>query len=441
MPINSVLKPDLPRSQALRSQIESALASRFAGALTPAPRTIREVATTGIAEIDAMLSGGLPVGAISELVGPECSGRMSTALAFAAQRTNEGRVVAWVDVGDGFDPESAAANGVGLSQLLWVRCSEAVAFRTQSEKTNQKSAFLESPLVTRDTRDDKRLQPRTVTRIQHGCAGQHPRSEVKGMDAAIEKLLHVDPPSNKYGFFTPPSLNQPLEVRKSGNTKSKTRPFGSVTRNEQVSTDRQSSVRSKYVVEHNPSDCEAFCPRCAEAAYGPRPKPTEHKLIEPAAGAFNAQLRFRPRSEQKPWTRFDQALRATDLLLQAGGFSAIVLDLGGIAPEHVARIPLASWFRFRQAADVSRTSLLVLSQTTCAKSSAAVVLQFGDLAVSGSTVVDSVRFEAGSSRQRFAPASFAPAAPRVFDMATTRKPPQATWQSGTYSPVREETGG
>ena len=142
MSANSALKPDLPRSQALRSQIETALASRFAGALTPAPRTIREVATTGIPEIDAMLSGGLTVGAISELVGPECSGRMTTALAFAAQRTTEGRVIAWVDGCDAFDPESAAANGVALSELLWVRCSEAVAPRNQPQKTNHKSAFL-----------------------------------------------------------------------------------------------------------------------------------------------------------------------------------------------------------------------------------------------------------------------------------------------------------
>jgi hypothetical protein len=35
----------------------------------------------------------------------------------------------------------------------------------------------------------------------------------------------------------------------------------------------------------------------------------------------------------------DSALRATDLLLHAGGFSAIVLDLGSIAPEYALRIP------------------------------------------------------------------------------------------------------
>ena len=74
--------------------------------------------------MDALLDGGLPVGAISEVTGPESSGRTSLALAFLAQRTREGQVCAWVDVTDAFDPESAAASGVALRQLLWVRCQE-----------------------------------------------------------------------------------------------------------------------------------------------------------------------------------------------------------------------------------------------------------------------------------------------------------------------------
>jgi hypothetical protein len=82
-----------------------------------------------------------------------------------------------------------------------------------------------------------------------------------------------------------------------------------------------------------------------------------------------------PGKTAKPWARLDQALRATDLLLQAGGFAAIVLDLGSTAPEHGARIPLATWFRFRQAADRTRCSLLVLAQEPLAQSSAAVVLE------------------------------------------------------------------
>ena len=60
----------MPSAAALRLDIEHCLERRFPAALTPAPRTIREVAATGIAEVDALLDGGLPVGAISELTGP-----------------------------------------------------------------------------------------------------------------------------------------------------------------------------------------------------------------------------------------------------------------------------------------------------------------------------------------------------------------------------------
>src|ERR1039458_7069037 len=186
-------------ASALRLEIEHALERSFPAALTPAQRTIRETASTGITEVDALLDGGLPVGAIGEINGPASSGRTTLVLSFLAQRTAVGQVCAWVDSDDAFDPESAAANGVNLRQLLWVRC------------------------------------------------------------------------------------------RKAG-----------------------SQIRDKQAT--------------------------------------------------KPWTQLDQALRATDLLLQAGGFAAIVLDLGDTAAEHARRIPLATWFRFRQAADRARTSLVVLAQ-------------------------------------------------------------------------------
>jgi hypothetical protein len=72
------------------------------------------------------MEGRFPLGAISEMTGPQSSGRTSLVLAFLAQRTHENQVVAWVDAEDAFDPESAAANGVSLRQLLWVRCRNAL---------------------------------------------------------------------------------------------------------------------------------------------------------------------------------------------------------------------------------------------------------------------------------------------------------------------------
>src|SRR5580704_12017481 len=125
----------MPSAAALRLEIEHALERRFPAALTPAPRTIREVAATGIAAVDELMGGGLPVGAISELTGTASSGRTSLALAFVARRTAEARACAWVDVNDALDPESAAANGVRLRQLLWMRCRDEGTARFAAGQT------------------------------------------------------------------------------------------------------------------------------------------------------------------------------------------------------------------------------------------------------------------------------------------------------------------
>ncbi len=249
----------MPSAAALRRQIELALESRIPSALTPVPATVREVAATGIDAVDRLLDGGLPVGAISEMVGPASSGRTTLALKFLAARTGEGRYCAWVDADDSLDPESAAANGVKLGQLLWIRCSDAAGDRMR-----------------------------------------------------------------------------------------------------------------------------------------------------------------RPVRDGKPWTRLDQALRATDLLLQSGGFAAIVLDLGETAPEHGSRIPLATWFRFRQAADRTRACLVVLGRVGYAQSSAAVALECLPLEAesAGARVLSGFRFSLRRERQRSMPG-----------MAGMRKPPASTWSA------------
>lgn len=75
-----------------------------------------------------------------------------------------------------------------------------------------------------------------------------------------------------------------------------------------------------------------------------------------------------------PWSRIEQALKATDLLLQAGGFGAIMLDMSDVLPQHTRRIPLTTWYRFRLAAEQARTALIFLTQSPCANSCAALVL-------------------------------------------------------------------
>jgi hypothetical protein len=195
----------------LRAQIESALAPRVPVVFSTGAQVSKPLQATGIAALDHLLGGGLPIGAVCEIFGPECSGRTSVALSFLAQVTGQGSACAWIDVADALDPESAAACGVDLQRLLWVRCAENAAAK--------------------------------------------------------------------------------------------------------------------------------------------------------------------PRAKGKPWSRLDQALRAADLVLQAGGFGAVVFDIGAVAPEHALRVPLASWFRFRQAAERSQSTFLLLSQISCAKSCSAVQLK------------------------------------------------------------------
>jgi recombination protein RecA len=99
----------------IRIQVESALAHKIPSALTPPVRVVRPVAPTGIGPLDALVQGGLPIGAITELVGEVCSGRMSLALSFLSQVTAAEKVCAWIDASNTFNP--AAASGAGDTQI------------------------------------------------------------------------------------------------------------------------------------------------------------------------------------------------------------------------------------------------------------------------------------------------------------------------------------
>ena len=73
--------------------------------------------------------------------------------------------------------------------------------------------------------------------------------------------------------------------------------------------------------------------------------------------------------------RLEQALKATDLLLQGGGFGLVIVDLADVPPQAARRIPLTSWFRFRRAVENTRTVLLVIEQEPYAKTCASLVVK------------------------------------------------------------------
>jgi hypothetical protein len=222
----------------LRAQIESVLAPRVPVVFSTGTQTSKPLQATGIAALDRLLGGGLPIGTVCEVFGPECSGRTSVALSFLVQVTHQGSACAWIDVADSLDPQSASASGIDLARLLWVRCTEGEAIK-------------------------------------------------------------------------------------------------------------------------------------------------------------------RPRG-RRPWSRLDQALRAADLVLQAGGFGAVVFDMGSVVPEHALRVPLASWFRFRQAAERTQSTFLLLSQISCAKSCSAVQLRLDRIATrhENHTVLSGLQFQAELVRDR-----------------------------------------
>jgi hypothetical protein len=78
------------------------------------------------------------------------------------------------------------------------------------------------------------------------------------------------------------------------------------------------------------------------------------------------------------WVRcqnIDQALRAMDLLIQAGGFGMVAVDLSDVPTKTVRQVPLNAWFRFRRAVEDTPTILLLLEQEPHAKTCASLVLR------------------------------------------------------------------
>ena len=164
----------MPTAAHLRAEIEAALAHRIPSALTPAPRIFRSVVATGIGSLDQVLEGGLPVGAITEIAGPECSGRTSLALSFLAGVTQAAKVCAWIDVSDTLAPESATAAGVDLERLLWVRCGVSTRRRTQ--------LILQGGFIL----SGKYLVPPPITKGLHGggfATGMDRRKNVGGFSS------------------------------------------------------------------------------------------------------------------------------------------------------------------------------------------------------------------------------------------------------------------
>ena len=297
---------------------------------------VRPVVPSGIESLDAVLRGGFPIGAVTEVTGPECSGRTSLAHSFVARVIESGKVAAWIDVSDTFDPASAAAAGIDLRRLLWVRCGVPNLTTTQQ--------------VTKFELPETYLAPAAPKKGLHGGGcGTHPRQEAKGLSHAVSGLLQADPLS----------------------------------------------------------------PRCAEPQRKARPTSDLCSRFQPVVSPVRSP------SALGPYQRIEQGLKSADLILQSGGFGAIVLDLGSIAPEFVSRVELGTWHRYRVAAERTQSSIVLLTQYVCAKSSAELLLRLhpAEPLRDEATVFSGMQQKAEVARHRFQE--------RESNVLSIRKPPQS----------------
>jgi hypothetical protein len=210
--------------------------------IRPSPET----ASSGIRQVDA-LTGGLPRGCLTEVSGADSSGRTSLMLCALAAATRREEICALIDVSDAFDPYSAAAAGVDLGRLLWVRCGSHAQASALSRRRRQPASLQE-----------------------------------------WERRRMEDP--------------------------------------------------------------------------------------------------------------VEQALRATDLLLQSSGFGMVAIDLAGTAPKMARRIPLTTWFRFRRAVENTPAILLVIGVEFCTQSCASLAVELSRQKTSRQSSVVSRKQAVFSSR-------------------------------------------
>jgi recombination protein RecA len=77
-----------------------------------------ETISTGALTLDLALGGGIPKGRITEIYGPESSGKTTLTLHIIAEAQKKGGIAAFIDAEHALDPEYAKKIGVDLDNLL-----------------------------------------------------------------------------------------------------------------------------------------------------------------------------------------------------------------------------------------------------------------------------------------------------------------------------------
>ncbi len=101
------------------SQIDKQYGNGAVMMLGQAPQTRIETISTGSILIDQALGvGGLPVGRVIEIYGPEASGKSTLALHIIAQAQRKGGICAFIDAEHAMDSDYTAGLGININDLI-----------------------------------------------------------------------------------------------------------------------------------------------------------------------------------------------------------------------------------------------------------------------------------------------------------------------------------
>ncbi len=103
----------------------------------PRPHDLPRLGLLVLPTLDAILGGGLPCGAITEIFGGVSSGRTTIAQTLISTVTHAGEFAAWIDLPNAFDPDCARTAGIDLERMLWVSPVDRIgAFRAAEQVVN-----------------------------------------------------------------------------------------------------------------------------------------------------------------------------------------------------------------------------------------------------------------------------------------------------------------
>lgn len=85
--------------------------------------------------------------------------------------------------------------------------------------------------------------------------------------------------------------------------------------------------------------------------------------------------RGEPAAVARPHVLLERAVKAFGLVLEAGGFAVVALDLGEATPADLARLPFTTWRRLQRFVEGRDTVALVLAPAPVARSARGITLE------------------------------------------------------------------